>query len=59
MTTPAQQLQEETIKDLAGRLERGEYTVVQALRMTYILSQRHSDDAHSVALKKIMMEHEW
>ena len=40
MTTPAQQLQEETIKDLKERLERGEYTVEQVLRMAYILGAR-------------------
>lgn len=59
MTTPTQQLQEETIRDLAARLKRNEYTVEQALRMSYILSQRHADVAHAAALKKIVMEHEW
>lgn len=40
MTTPAQQLQEETVKDLAERIDMDEYTIKQALRKAYILGRK-------------------
>ena len=40
MTTPEQQLQEETVKDLVERFHRGEYTIEQTARKAYLFGTR-------------------
>lgn len=40
MTTPTQQLQEETIQELKDHIEEGTYTVLQALRRSYLLGRQ-------------------